>query len=76
MLVLEELQSGGGESSAGRDLYLTLLFSTKPLSRVMGQEGVFRNTVVIHMFHKTKQATKPPLPSEVPIIKTRYPGMK
>lgn len=42
----------------------------------MGQEGVFRNTVVIHMFHKTKQATKPPLPSEVPIIKTRYPGMK
>lgn len=75
MLVQEELEGGGGESSAGRDPYLTLLFSTKTLNRVMGQEGIFCNTV-IHMFHKTKQATNPPLPSEVPIIKTRYPGMK
>lgn len=34
----------------------------------MDQEEIFCNTV-IDMYHKTKQVTNPPLPSEVPVIK-------
>lgn len=41
----------------------------------MGQEEIFPNTV-IEMYHKTKQVTNPPLPSEVTVIKKSYPGMK
>lgn len=41
----------------------------------MGQEEIFRN-IVIDMYHKTKQVANPPLPSEVPVIKKSYPGIK
>lgn len=63
------------EMEVKADLQLTLLFSTKTLNRVMGQEEKFCNTV-IDMYHKTKQGTDLPLPSEVPVIKKSYPGMK
>lgn len=71
MLDQEELQRAGGESIS----VLTLLFSTKALNRVMGQEEIVCNTV-IDMLHKIKQVTSPPLLSEVPVIKRSYPGMK
>lgn len=71
----EDFQGSGGESSERRDLYLTLLLNTRTLNRAMEQEGIFHNTM-IHMFHKMRQAIHLPLPSEVPIIKTRYPEIK